>query len=190
MQKPRLHYLPVPEDLNFPFRICPEHGPEQFDQKQEAWVALTGYRKPDGYFSVSWRSKDRGRIFSFLHRVIWELHNGPVPDGLEIDHIDADKSNNRIDNLQLLTRKENLRKARAQNPESYGYRKLSKETREWLIGAYPRCDWNGLAEHYGVHRVSLLNVRAQGGASKRGPENWDVPPPPNQFGEPFIGPWR
>lgn len=37
------------------------------------------------------------------HRIIWLACNGSVPDGLEIDHIDRDKSNNSINNLRLLT---------------------------------------------------------------------------------------
>jgi hypothetical protein len=43
------------------------------------------------------------------HRVIWEMHNGDIPDGLYIDHIDRNRTNNRIENLRLATRQENSR---------------------------------------------------------------------------------
>jgi hypothetical protein len=43
------------------------------------------------------------------HRLIWMLVHGPIPPGMEIDHIDHDHTNNRIDNLRLVTRKENMR---------------------------------------------------------------------------------
>ena len=43
------------------------------------------------------------------HRVIWELHNGSIPDGLEIDHINRVRSDNRIENLRLATSQENKR---------------------------------------------------------------------------------
>ena len=33
-----------------------------------------------------------------------------MPEGYEIDHIQPDKSNNQINNLQLLTHKENVQK--------------------------------------------------------------------------------
>jgi hypothetical protein len=41
------------------------------------------------------------------HRVVWELHNGPIPDGFEVDHEDTNKANNLIGNLRLATRCEN-----------------------------------------------------------------------------------
>lgn len=44
-----------------------------------------------------------------LHRAVWEYHNGKIPDGLTIDHIDRNKDNNEIDNLRLATYSENIR---------------------------------------------------------------------------------
>ena len=45
-----------------------------------------------------------------LHRVIWEELNGPIPDGLTIDHINSNRVDNRIENLQLLTLKANVQR--------------------------------------------------------------------------------
>src|SRR5258708_4095523 len=43
-----------------------------------------------------------------LHRSIWELINGPIPDGFHIHHIDGNKLNNNIENLQCLSHAEHL----------------------------------------------------------------------------------
>lgn len=42
-------------------------------------------------------------------RVVWELHNGPIPDGLVIDHIDGCPANDDIANLRIATQEMNSR---------------------------------------------------------------------------------
>lgn len=44
----------------------------------------------------------------YLHAVlVWIWHNGPVPEGLEIDHKNRIKNDDHIDNLRPVTSKEN-----------------------------------------------------------------------------------
>ena len=45
----------------------------------------------------------------FEHVLVWERHYGPVPPGSEIHHRNGNKLDNRIKNLQLLTRLEHKR---------------------------------------------------------------------------------
>ncbi len=47
------------------------------------------------------------RYYPFVHRLVWEAFNGPIPDGMQINHIDENPLNNRLDNLNLMTPKEN-----------------------------------------------------------------------------------
>lgn len=56
----------------------------------------------DGYRYVQYNKK----LYS-EHRIIWELLNGEIPEGLCIDHINRDRSDNRIENLRLVTISEN-----------------------------------------------------------------------------------
>lgn len=46
------------------------------------------------------------RSGQFLHRAIWEFHNGPIPKGHQIHHIDGDSGNNAIENLMCVSVKE------------------------------------------------------------------------------------
>lgn len=45
------------------------------------------------------------------HRLVWHALRGPIPEGLDINHIDGVKTNNHPSNLELATRAENLRHA-------------------------------------------------------------------------------
>lgn len=48
-----------------------------------------------------------------VHRLVWEAFNGPIPGRLEINHKDLDRSNNKLENLELLTHRENVNHAHA-----------------------------------------------------------------------------
>ncbi len=42
------------------------------------------------------------------YRKVWETANGPIPDGMEIHHIDGDRNNNDLCNLMMVTIHEHL----------------------------------------------------------------------------------
>ena len=57
-----------------------------------------------------------------VHRIVWETFNGEIPEGMEIDHINTIRDDNRLENLRLVTHKENCN-----NPISIeNYKKRNK----------------------------------------------------------------
>ena len=68
----------------------------------------------DGYLEVclSFIENNRHiRKYYRVHRLVYETLMGDIPQELTIDHIDANPQNNSIENLQILTRENNTRKA-------------------------------------------------------------------------------
>ena len=60
------------------------------------------------------------RLFG-LHNVIYAWYKGELPLGYDVDHIDNNPLNNNIDNLQLLTHEENLKKRSIKGANQWYY---------------------------------------------------------------------
>lgn len=78
-----------------------------------------------------------------LHRYVWRFYNGEIPDGYEVHHIDGDKGNNDISNLQLLEVHEH---------KNLHGQLLTDKQREWkrnnlAVNARPKAsEWHRSAE--------------------------------------------
>ena len=55
-----------------------------------------------GYLQTGNKINGKSNII-MLHRLIWECANGEIPKGYEIHHIDGNKLNNSISNLEMIT---------------------------------------------------------------------------------------
>lgn len=68
------------------------------------WTAykLNGY----GRFGIGGAPKNGGRIV-YAHRWAWESENGPIPEGLSIDHLCMNKGCVNPDHLESVTTEEN-----------------------------------------------------------------------------------
>ena len=61
----------------------------------------------EGYKWVGLMNNDKKRKIIFVHRLVYEAFKGQIPEGLQIDHINGIRDDNRLINLRLLTPKEN-----------------------------------------------------------------------------------
>ena len=50
-----------------------------------------------------------------VHRVIWQMFNGEIPDGMQVDHIDGNTKNNKIENLRLANANQNAMNRKPRN---------------------------------------------------------------------------
>lgn len=62
------------------------------------------------------------QISTLVHRLVWESLRGPIPDGKQVNHIDGNKLNNRLENLELATPAENVGHANANGLQPKRYR--------------------------------------------------------------------
>ena len=64
----------------------------------------------DGYQQVSLSDNEGKQKTYKVHRVVWETFSGsPIPEGMQVNHINEDKTDNRFfENLNLMTPKENI----------------------------------------------------------------------------------
>lgn len=112
-----------------------------------------------GYYLCSTNDSTGSR--KRMHVYVWEYYNGLVPDGYHIHHIDGDKSNNTIENLQLLSATEHeklhggmwddeRRKLARKNIE-----KASTEAKKWH-GSEAGHEWH--KNHYEKMKQKLHQV--------------------------------
>jgi len=76
----------------------PNFRPSQFYNGKKFTLRNTGY--------YSLTTDDR----CLMHRYIWECEVGAIPDGWDIHHIDNNRANNVINNLECLPKAEHTRK--------------------------------------------------------------------------------
>ena len=68
---------------------------------------LKPYTNSSGYYQVGlWKQSIRKMYL--VHILVWEAFNGQIPEGLQVNHINEIKADNRLSNLNLMTPKENI----------------------------------------------------------------------------------
>ena len=99
---------------------------------------VAGTRKPDGYIAIGLL----GALYK-AHRLAWLMHYGSWPVH-EIDHLNAARSDNRIENLRDATPQINQQKRRRSNKNNLA---------SGMLGVYPSLKkWQAKIERDGKQR--------------------------------------
>ena len=103
-----------------------------------------------------------GKLY-MTHRIIWEMHNGPIPQAIQIDHRDGNPANNKLTNLRLATHTENMRNRKRGKTNTLGVKGVSRSWNRWR--AMIRI--NGKSTHLGTFDTKGLAAVAYAKASMR-----------------------
>ena len=121
----------------------------------------------DGYLRYGLSRRPNGVLIKSAHRLVVEAFIGSIPDGLQVNHIDGNKKNNFIGNLEICTLEQNVQHAhRTGLISNYarGVRSASaKLTEADVLEIRERYDAGNerqqdIAEDYGIQRESVSKI--------------------------------
>jgi len=121
-------------------------------------------------YAVAHLCLDGVRKDALIHRCVWQAFNGPIPDGLEINHKNGVRDDNRLDNLELVTKSGNARHKfevlgaqsnfKPQHGSTNGSSKLSPDDIRAIRQLYAEGGFRqkDLAERFGVSQPMIGNI--------------------------------
>lgn len=118
MTQEKLHSLFYYKDNNLYWRES-KAGKGNYKRRKDS---IAGGVEPSGYRRIT----ISGKRYQ-AHSLIYIYHYGPYTNDYVVDHIDRVKDNNSIDNLRIITRRENT-----QNNNSKGY-SWNKRENKWVV---------------------------------------------------------
>ena len=162
------------EDYREYFKVNPE-SPSGLDRISKTWsgthykgdVGNTGYiatrvNKSKDCSNIEkkyWKAKFKSKGV-LIHRIIWTLVNGDIPDNFIIDHIDGNGLNNKIENLRMISQGDNCRNRNKAINNTSGETGVFRFNEQGVLGwrAVVKCSVGNVSKRYYDHKIG--NERA------------------------------
>ena len=165
-------FLPDPKLLRKLLRYDPETGKlywkerslAHFRNSRDQKIWNTRFAGSEALYSDIYGYR-QGRILGRsyrAHRVIWAIAYGKWPDG-EIDHVNGDRSDNRISNLRSVTRSANSKNLKRPVNNTSGFIGVSRSGKKWRA----HIKVTGRYVHIGTFDTKELAVKARSEAERR-----------------------
>ena len=123
--------LPPSETLHELFCYCEDTGHlirKKTTSSRSLSGQIAGSLNRDGYLRVK-----VNRVEYMVHRLVWKMTTGEdIPEGMLIDHIDRDRTNNRIENLRLCSPLTNQYNRNPNEGVSYDTRSNQNLSKRWV----------------------------------------------------------
>jgi len=135
----------------------------------DSWREMARVKDHKGYFRIRLQG-DHGSVTMKVHRLMVMAFIGDIPQGMTVNHKDGNKTNNSINNLEVLSNPDNIRHSYASGlrdgkvlfGSSHGMSKLSEDQAIEIImlcglGIEKQRD---IAKRYGITQanVSLIHL--------------------------------
>jgi hypothetical protein len=143
---------------------------------------LAGHQNSRGYIEIRYDRKTYN-----AHRIAWYLHIGHDPGVLQVEHIDTNKTNNKIENLRLATAAQNSRNKGKKSGTLSQYKGVTFSARhgKWIsqIGVNGKTTSLGyFTDELEAHRAYCLAAVEMHGEFANFGENSPFNPTDRQFG--------